>query len=251
MGWNLKLAENIELIEPLPALYIKSIDAVVIADLHLGYEEAMVKQGVYLPYLQYSKISEIIKKSREKTHASKLIIAGDIKHEFSKLLKQEKLETARLISDAFRAGYKDIIVVRGNHDNFIGSLIENLGGSFVEEYVVDNILITHGHKDIECKYDYIIMGHEHPALQINLGGAKVKFSILLIVPLEDCGTAIILPASGTYQPGNNISMSRENYLSPIIRKRGILDESQPIIVDEQEGVMPLPILRELEDIVVI
>ncbi len=245
------IAPGIRIVEPYPALYLEEEDAVVIADIHLGYEEAMARQGVYLPRLQYDKISIIIKKLLETTQASKLVIAGDIKHEFSRLLKQEKLEVAKLLHDAYRAGYKEVIVVRGNHDNFIGPLIENLGGKFVEDLDTSTALITHGHKDVKCNDKPIIMGHEHPALQVSIGGAKTKFPVFLIVPLEECGTAIVLPASGAYQVGNNITLEQENYLSPIIRKRAVLEEAKPIIIDEDEGLMPLPPLGDLRTVLAI
>ncbi|MEB3845189.1 MAG: metallophosphoesterase [Desulfurococcales archaeon] len=248
---HVEITDNTYIIDGLPAVYVESSDAVIIADLHLGYEEAMSRRGVFLPRLQYKRIIRVIREAYESTEASKLIIAGDLKHEFGKLLRQEKLETARLLQEARRTGYKQIIVVRGNHDNFIGPILESLGAEFRDSVELDSkILVTHGHRMEKIEgYKLVIMGHEHPSLQVMIGGAREKFPAALLVPTSPGTQILVLPPSGLYQVGNNISMSKNDYLSPIIRELGIIEDAVPIIVDEQEGTMILPRLEVLQEIV--
>ncbi len=246
----LEVAPGVLLLEGLPAVYLKKEDAVVIADLHLGYEESMAKQGVYLPRLQLRKAIRLVRKARELTGARRLIIDGDLKHEFSKLLKSEKLETAKLLRSAFEAGYKDVIVVRGNHDNFIGPIVTSLGGEFVDDLMVDDILLRHGHKKpTENMPDIIIIGHEHPSLAVSLGGAKAKLPVLLVAPARNSKLIIVLPAAGAYQTGNAITLDPNSYLSPLMREFVDPREIAPIIVDEKEGLLPLPKLGLLVEAV--
>jgi putative SbcD/Mre11-related phosphoesterase len=236
-----RVGDKIYIIEGVPALYVEELDAIVLADIHLGYEEAMAKQGVYLPRMQLNHKIDVVRRARDSVDASVLVIDGDLKHEFSRLLRQEKLETAQFLTRAFQLGFKRIIVVRGNHDNYIKNLVTDLGGEFVEDLELNDILITHGHKNLEepGRYNYVIIGHEHPALQVNVGGAKTKFPVFLLAPLKEGGRLIVLPAAGKYQLGNNISLDKSAYLSPITREHAMIEEAVPVIVDEQEGLMPL------------
>ncbi len=246
---GIEVVEGVVLLEGVPAVYLRKHDAIVIADLHLGYEEAMARQGVFLPRLQLRRVRSVLEKARKHSGAETLIVAGDIKHEFGKLLRMEKLETAKFIRDSFRLGFKRIIVVRGNHDNYIGPIVKDLGGEFLEELELDDILVTHGHRRADIReYRVIIMGHEHPSLQVNIGGVKTKFPVLLKVPLDSGASAIVLPAAGSYQVGNNITGDPRLYLSPIIREHGLVENAIPIIVDEKEGLMVLPKISVMESI---
>ena len=246
---GLEILSGIVLLRGIPAIFIKRASAIVISDLHLGYEESMARQGVYLPRLQARKALRVLRKARELTNAKRLIINGDIKHEFGRLLKSEKLEVAKLLRGAYEAGYTEVILVRGNHDNYIKPIIESLGGEVVEELEEGDILLTHGHKRVNSDRGIIVVGHEHPSISVSISGVKARFPVFLVVPLESGSVALVLPAAGAYQTGNPVSIIRENYLSPIIREKGIVSEAVPIIVDEAEGLMPLPKISLLESLV--
>ncbi|MCE4625539.1 MAG: metallophosphoesterase [Desulfurococcales archaeon] len=245
----MEVKEGVYLLEDVPGIYVEKLDAVVVADLHLGYEESMAKQGVFLPRLQLRKALKHISKAQRVTGAKRLIIDGDLKHEFSKLLKSEKLESAKLISTAFQLGFREIILVRGNHDNYIKPIIESLGGEVVEDLEDGDILLTHGHKKAETDAEVIIIGHEHPSISVSIGGAKARFPVFLIAPLRSGSIVVVLPALGAYQTGNPVSLDWESYLSPIMREKVETGEIVPVIFDEKEGLMPLPKLSVLQSIV--
>ena len=76
------LSEDIELLDGLPVAFIKSLNAIVVADMHLGYEGMMAKKGVLIPKVNFKKMTETMTAAIEKTHAKKLIVNGDIKNEF-------------------------------------------------------------------------------------------------------------------------------------------------------------------------
>lgn len=246
---GLEVKEGVYLLEDVPGIYVKKLDAVVVADLHLGYEESMAKQGVFLPRLQLRKALKHISRARRITGAKRLIIDGDLKHEFSKLLKSEKLESAKLISTAFQLGFREVVLVRGNHDNYIKPIIESLGGEVVDDLEDGDVLLTHGHKKIDPDFELIIIGHEHPSISVSIGGAKARFPVFLIAPLHSGSIVIVLPALGAYQTGNPVSLNRETYLSPIMRENVEIGEIVPVIFDEKEGLMPLPKLSVLQTIV--
>jgi putative SbcD/Mre11-related phosphoesterase len=242
-----ELFPGVYVLNGVPALYLERYNYIVLADLHFGFEEAMSRQGVFLPRLQLKKIQKIIIKIRNILDARRLIVNGDIKHDFSRLLRSEKVETAKFLKTTFDAGFEEVIVVRGNHDNYIGPIIRNLGGEFVEELTLGNILITHGHKRLDKSdfEDIIIIGHEHPSISVSIGGLRAKFPALLVIPRTDGGFIIVLPAAGAYQTGNSVTLDRSSYLSPIVREVGVIEEMKPVIVDEKEGTIVLPKLSLL------
>jgi len=92
----------------------------------------------------------------------------------------------------------------------------------------------------------IIIGHEHPAVQVSLEGSKVKLPAFLLIPTTHSPLIIAMPALGAYQTGNIIGMDRDKYLSPLVKKYAVVENITPIIVDEELGVIQLPELAFLQ-----
>ena len=64
----------------------------LISDLHLGLEALMASGGVYLPKFQLDEMKDDIKEIIKKVNPKKMIINGDIKHEFSETTWEEREE---------------------------------------------------------------------------------------------------------------------------------------------------------------
>lgn len=241
--------KGVVLEEGLPAVYVEHADAVVIADVHLGYEEEMAGVGVFLPRAQLRRALELLESLATRHRGARLVIAGDLKHSFSRLLRQERLEVPRLLQRAQELGFREVIVVRGNHDNFVSHIVKAAGAEFLEDHLDlgKGVVVAHGHRDPQTSYELLLMGHEHPAIQVSMAGGRAKFPVFLAVPLEDGSEALVLPPAGAYQVGNVVSTIRENYLSPIIKEKGVVEEAVPVIVDEA-GNMVLLKLSMLESI---
>jgi hypothetical protein len=60
----------------------------------------------------------------------------------------------------------------------------------------------------------------------------------------------VLPAIGSYQAGNDISLMRNSYMSSLMREHGILEKARPFLVVEGEGIMEFPELRLLKNIII-
>ncbi|MFQ5885542.1 MAG: metallophosphoesterase, partial [Thermoplasmata archaeon] len=103
------------------ALYLKESKTAVIADLHLGYEGALHEEGVSIPRFQKGIMMDRIERIVERYRPRKLIINGDFKHEFSKNLSQEWDDVNDVLD--FLVGEVDIELTRGNHDNFLLTIL--------------------------------------------------------------------------------------------------------------------------------
>ena len=70
-------------------LYLKKEKVLILSDLQLGYEEHLNKQGILVPRFQLEDIKKTLEKLLKKLKPNKVIINGDLKHEFGKISDYE------------------------------------------------------------------------------------------------------------------------------------------------------------------
>lgn len=235
----------------LPLIYIPKFKAVVIADIHLGFEEDMASKGIFLPRIQLSKVLDMIDKVLNYVDVSMLIIAGDIKHHFEKLGKKEIRDLKDFLNVAVKR-FRRVVIVRGNHDTFLLPICKKFGVELYDAFWLDFILIVHGHRELGSRsgFNLVVMGHEHPSIVLKdpASGYNMKFPCFLLTPLKCGGYALVLPAAGIYQSGTAITTYANGYLSPIMRNEADLENAKPFIIVEGEGVVELPRLKLVEDL---
>lgn len=250
-----KIFDSIYAIGDTRTLYIDGVNSLVLADAHLGFEEDMARSGFFIPRAQLLKAINYVEKALSYIgEVGRVVIDGDLKHAFDRLLKQEKLEVKQFLDYLIKERkVREVVIVRGNHDNFLPLVLKDYGVSLIDsiEYNVAGlkILLTHGHRELDLRHDAVIIGHEHPSVNlVDSLGLLIKVPCYLKMPTDIESTIVVLPAIGAYQAGNSISLVRENYLSPIVRKHAVIEDGVPIaILDDQ--LMELPkarfILRSL------
>ncbi len=172
------------------ALWVEEESVIIISDLHLGYEEHLYNKGVMVPKLQLqeviSKISAVLKKIKKKP--KKLVINGDLKHEFGKALKQEWKDVLALL-DFLSGKVCRLVIVKGNHDSIIPMITGEKKIDVVKKQIIKDIAITHGDalirlegedgKSSKNKIKTIIIGHEHPAIKIRHKGKSEMYKCFL------------------------------------------------------------------------
>lgn len=217
------------------ALYLKKSRTAVIADLHLGYEGALHEEGVSIPRFQKGVMMDRIERIVERYGPKKLIINGDFKHEFSRNLSQEWDDVNDVLN--FLIGEVDIELTRGNHDNYLLTILAKKDLDLKETTESQGMTITHGHKDITWE-GTLIIGHEHPSLQLRDEiGAMIKRPCFLI-----SGRTIVLPAFSPLATGTNVTSM--HFISPPL---ACLDEykTRVVAVDEELGLMDFQTLADL------
>jgi len=204
---------NIE-IESL-CLYIKKEQALVIGDLHLGFEEALNKQGVLIPRLQFKEIFENIKSLLEKLKPRLVVLVGDVKHEFSTISNQEwnnLSKTIRLIKQ-----YSELIIIKGNHDTILKPIAEREQAKVTDSYNLGKIQFLHGDVIKKNLKPIIIIGHEHPAISFKERPTQ-KFKCFLKGKYKN-SILIVMPSFSTISEGSDIT---RNYpLSPFLKDMSI------------------------------
>ncbi|MFH1307230.1 MAG: metallophosphoesterase [archaeon] len=147
-----------------------------IADIHLGYEENLTEKGVLLPRGEHLKetikdLGEIFSGLKKRgIKLDKIVIVGDLKHQFGKISGQEWSETLELIS-FLEKNCKKVILVKGNHDNILGPIAYKKKLKIEDFYVEEEVAFLHGHKEYkeieDKKIKLVVCGHFHPAIMIS------------------------------------------------------------------------------------
>lgn len=172
----MQISPGIEMIYA--ALWLPAEKILIINDLHLGYEEALHRKGILVPKFQLQEIIKEMEFIFSKVKPAKIIINGDLKHEFGTVLKQEWSEVLQFL-DFCTPHCQEVIIIKGNHDPIIKPIAERRGIQVVKEYQVSDTLIVHGDQLIETQVKRIIIGHEHPAITIREGSKREKYKCFL------------------------------------------------------------------------
>lgn len=224
-------------------LYISKYRALVVGDFHLGYEDALHRQGVLVPRFQLkdiaARIEDIIKKCPDPLDS--IIINGDIKHDFARITSQEWRGVLYVI-DMLLSHCKELVVVKGNHDVQLGPIAAKRGIKVVDQVQWGDLLILHGDEIpslTDCKT--IIIGHEHPAVGIKRGSRFERFKCFLKGSFRG-RNLIVVPSFHLATEGTDVL--REARISPFLQ--GSLDKFEVFVVADR--VYPFGLLGDIDKI---
>jgi len=216
-----------------PALMIEGDKkSLVITDLHLGFENALSLNNVFLG--KNKTVTEITKEIEliiDKTKPDSLILLGDVKSGINSITKVEWETVPAFFENITKL--IDTILVPGNHDAGIEKLIPNeitLAGS--KGIIIDNILLTHGHtmpSENFSQINTIVMGHIHPVFfekESLINGERVWVSIIcdkqkIFHSKSGELELIILPSFNRYFYATQKKFYKKS-ISPIIEKMDVM-----------------------------
>ncbi|MFO7793857.1 MAG: metallophosphoesterase [Candidatus Nanohaloarchaea archaeon] len=225
-----------------PAIYFPELDLIAISDLHLGLEASMTSRGNYIPEFQLDQVKEELEEIRELTGCDRILINGDLKNQYSTSYS-EKSEIDDLVG-FLTDNFQDVIIIKGNHDTFIDSILEEHGLRPLEQYEEDGVLFTHGDERPEQDWSTIVIGHEHPALALEDDiGVTEKVDALLHLYSEK--EIFVLPAYSPISNGSEINrMSSSELLSPILKDFN-LGDFEAYAISREAGVFDFGKLHNL------
>lgn len=194
--------------------YLPESETVAISDLHLGFEIYMESEGLFLPRLQMKLEVERIESILREYAPSTIIINGDVKHEFSRNTPQEWIEIRKLFD--LLSSRSKVIVVRGNHDNYILNIAGRFGIEVTRSSGRGGILFAHGDVLLQEEgKNCTVIGHEHPAIRIvDSVGAYSKFPVFM--HLED-RKVLVLPAFSPFALGTDVLSGFDEFMSPYLK----------------------------------
>lgn len=188
----------------------------VIADLHIGYEEALNKQGIFIPRMMFREImadlKRILERAEKKGKIDEIVILGDLKHEFGDISEQEWNETLAVL-DFLQKECKRIVLIKGNHDMILEPILKKMKREWKnkvkikEYYTIGGIAFLHGHKSFifDKKVKTLVMAHMHPAVTLkDTKGVKQERYKCFLVGMWKNKKVIILPSFFPFIEGADV-----------------------------------------------
>ncbi len=234
-------------------------DCLIISDVHIGFEEALNKQGMLVPRDHFPQLIRRMegilsriegegnnvknnrRKGNERKHNTaekkkilkKIIINGDLKHEFGRISGQEWRHTLKFLD--FLGNYcEKVILVKGNHDTILGPIAEKRNLE-VLDYVQlreGEILICHGDKmppdGLLKKSKIIVIGHEHPSVALRQGPRVERYKCFFVGDYKK-KKLIVLPSLNLLTEGS--ALMHEKTLSPFLKQK--LDDFEVFVVEDK------------------
>jgi putative SbcD/Mre11-related phosphoesterase len=213
-----KVCDEIEVF-PGGAAFIREERVLVVADMHLGCEAALEYQGMSIPRVQTRKIGEYMRHMIRTLEPSEVVVAGDLKHNFSRNLNQEWQDVysfVRTLCDTV-----PLEVIKGNHDNYLGMILREYRTPLRKETRFGDVRVIHGHEG-SLGEGVTIMGHIHPSIRLrDEVGGSVKDRCFLFEPER---RVLVLPALSLISPGTDVvGQKSADLISPLLADRGLGD----------------------------
>lgn len=125
---------------PERAIFLEQSRTLLVADMHLGKDEAFRASGIPVPLGPGERTLDRLSNVLDDTHAQRLVILGDLLH--APLGNTQRVFNAL---DAWRQRYSQmsIILVRGNHDHFESAWQNKLKIEIVDTLLLDGLTLNH------------------------------------------------------------------------------------------------------------
>ena len=207
------------------ALYLKKRNALVIGDVHIGYEEELNRRGVLIPRFHFGDVIaalnhtfSLLKPFLKKKKLTEVIINGDLKHAFGSISTQEWRETLKFL-DLLAERSEKIVLIKGNHDVVLAPIARKRNISLVDDFSANGTFITHGHQ-IPEKAEFrsakvLIIGNEHPAVSIKEGPRTETFKCFLKGRFRG-KTMLVMPSFNPVTIGTDVL--KEKFISPFLNR---------------------------------
>ncbi len=205
----MEVCKNIEIIDL--CLYLRKEKILVVGDMHIGLEEALQKQGIFIPKFDIQEVIKRLKNIFSKVEVEKIILIGDVKHEFGTISDQEWRDTLKVLDFLLEKG--KVVLIKGNHDTILGPISKKRNLEILEKYKINNVLFVHGDKIINEKTEVIVIGHEHPAVSFE-SRSDEKFKCFLVGKYRN-KKLIVVPSFNFLTEGSDVT--KEEILSPYIK----------------------------------
>ncbi len=175
-------------------LFIKQMDTIVLADIHLGKGTSLNRNGIQVPPYDIKETLKKLNDIVDEYSPSKIISLGDSFHDKFSIINMEKSDLNELKKITRRVNF---VWINGNHDqDLIGK--DKIGGIFFDSYKENNFNFRHIKTKNKTK-EFEFSGHFHPKVSIKINNSRFFYKCF-IVSKDFC----ILPSFGYYTGGLDI-----------------------------------------------
>lgn len=215
--------------------YLSGTDSLLVADVHLGRDEA---SSVQFPLGERDDLRERLGALLSHFSPAEVVFVGDLFHRFDGAGRPSREGLTALTASCRDAGARPVLV-GGNHDVALASTWD---GEVHDAYDLgDGTVVCHGHEEPPMAGDRYAIGHLHPTISIE-GNAHPCF--LWGSDAYDGADVLVLPAFNRLAPGVDVSgLADASAPSPLVCD---LDAFRPIVYDpDSQETLRFPPLGEL------
>lgn len=210
-------------------LYVPSARTLALADVHLGWEEALHDEGTLVPRGHLEAILERLERivralKGEGEDLERVIVNGDLRHRFGPWTRESWREAQEFL-DFLQGVASEVVLVEGNHDEgSLAILAERREGVLVDEaFPIEGLLFVHGDRalgNVPEGVEAVVIGHEHPAVGLRdpVTGRVETFKCFLVGRYRG-RTLVVQPALNPWTAGSDLL--REEPLSPLLSEGGL------------------------------
>ncbi|WP_101296319.1 metallophosphoesterase [Halegenticoccus soli] len=204
------------------AVFVPDAAALVLADLHVGRDEA---SSVEFPLGERSDLEDRLTALLAHFDPAEVVVAGDVLHSFSGPSADAR-EGLRAVADACRAAGARPVLVAGNHD---AALERVWDGTVHDEYPLDGgTVVCHGHEAPDREADLYVVGHDHPAIAIE---GRKRPCYLYGEGTYRGADVLMLPAFNRLAAGATVNgMRTADFQCPLVTDA---DALRPIVYDRE------------------
>ncbi len=180
------------LLDPAGVLFIESLQALIVSDLHLEKGSSFARRRQFLPPYDTSATIARLTALVEKYDPATIISLGDSFHDddASHRLDENSRETIDVMTQN-----RKMIWVTGNHDP---SAPDHLPGTCATELALGRLMLRHIPLNSEMGYE--IAGHLHPCASIQARGKRVRRACF-----ASDGRRMIMPSFGVFTGGLHLA----------------------------------------------
>jgi putative SbcD/Mre11-related phosphoesterase len=206
----------------------------VVADLHVGRDEA---SGVEFPLGERADLRERLDRLLVHYDPATVVVAGDVLHSFSHVSRG--VETSlRELADCCRDAGARLVLVAGNHDTVLSEVWD---GPLHDAYRLDDgTLVCHGHQIPDETAERYVVGHDHPAIEIE---GQRRPCYLFGEGVYCDADVLMLPAFNRLAAGVPVNgMRTADFQSPFVTDA---DAFRPVVYDaDSQETLRFPPLGE-------
>jgi hypothetical protein len=213
----MEISEDIQIADL--GVYLTKENILVFSDFHLGYEEALNKQGILIPRHQFADTKRRLENLFSKIKNIKtIVITGDLKHEFGTISRQEWQDVSGIV-ELMQKHCEKLVILKGNHDTVLQSMLKNKNLRVEKDFCIGDYAILHGDELPQdpsvLKRKIFIIGHVHPAIKLTDSFTSEKVKCFLKGKWSG-KTLIVLPSFNLITEGTDVLT--EKVKSPFLQK---------------------------------
>ncbi|UBF25277.1 ligase-associated DNA damage response endonuclease PdeM [Kovacikia minuta CCNUW1] len=182
---------------PEKAIYIESLQSLLVADVHLGKSETFQAKGIPISNQVNQQTLDRLQTLCAQFELKQLLILGDLFHSKFALVDEVLNSWQRFLKTL----HADVQLIIGNHDRYLTSSLQSLSIDCTDMIQFERLLLSH---EPTPKQNYLnICGHVHPCIRIRTRLDQLRLPCFYF---DRDQMLLMLPSFGEFTGGYEVQL---------------------------------------------